>query len=123
MKTRILLVDDDPAFRRATARSLCKANFEVEECDNGQGALKAFDREWPDIVVTDIVMPDMEGIELIMTLRKRMRDVRIVAISGGGRNGPTQYLSTAKMAGASAIVEKPFDPETLIERIQSLLSE
>ena len=121
--SKILLVDDDPSFRKATARSLVKSGYEVVECENGEDALRALNQSKPDLVVTDIVMPDMEGIELIMALRKKAPDIKVIAISGGGRNEPTQYLTTAKMMGASASIAKPFEPDVLVSEIVRLLTE
>lgn len=122
-KHRVVLVDDDRRFRRATARLLEDADYHVIECENGVEGFKAVEAALPDLVITDIVMPEMEGLELTLSLRRNFPDLVIIAISGGGRNVPSQYLKMAGSMGATAVLEKPFEPEHLLDLISSSLGE
>lgn len=121
LKYRVVLVDDDDRFRRATARLLEDANYAVIECETGVQGVKAVDAAQPHAVVTDIVMPEMEGLELTLSLRRQYPELVIIAISGGGRNVPAQYLKMAQSMGANAVLEKPFEPEDLLALLAGAL--
>ena len=74
-----------------------------------------------DLLITDIVMPEKEGLEVLMELRKRQPPVKIIAISGGGRNSATDYLPIAKLMGASKVLAKPFSNDVLVAAINELV--
>ena len=121
IKPQILFVDDNDDFRDSMALILMKAGFRVTPAPNGRDALELYDENPADVIVTDLIMPDMEGLELIKELRRRNREARIIAISGDGRFRPDSYLEFAKRIGASSVLAKPFDPSKLIVMIKQLL--
>jgi CheY-like chemotaxis protein len=118
---RILLVDDDVSFRSMLREVLRRAGHEVREAGNGGEALAAFVRESSDLVVTDLVMPDQEGIETIIALRKLHPDLKIIAMSGGGRMNPSLNLEMAKRLGAARTLAKPFSHAEILEAIDGVL--
>ena len=110
----ILLVDDDALLRDALHKTLVRAGYDVEDASGGTEALKAFRRQPRDLVITDIVMVDGEGLDMIRALRKLDAHVKIIAMSGGGLGKPDDYLSLADKFGATTILPKPFSgPEVL----------
>jgi YesN/AraC family two-component response regulator len=110
---RILLVDDDEQFRRMLRKTLMKMGFEVIEARNGKEALEIYYKDPVDLVMTDIIMPEKEGLETIGALKGKHPGVRIVAMSGGGRGSSTDYLKLASMMGADRTILKPFSNEIL----------
>jgi CheY-like chemotaxis protein len=120
---RILVVDDDDAVREVLGESLEAAGHEVRTAADGGRAIRIA-AEWPpDVVVTDIVMPEKEGLETIIELRRTHPAVRIIAISGGGVVGPDDYLVPAEGLGADRCLAKPFRLGELSELIEELLAE
>jgi len=119
---RILLIDDDRAVRQMLSMLLAHAGYEVTEASNGFEGLDAIQQNEFDLVITDLIMPEKEGLETIMDMRKLYPDVKIIAMSGGGRGGADCYLQVAKRMGAKAIVSKPFRSSEMLEKVQSLLS-
>ena len=120
--TKVLLTDDNEAVRFALALALKKAGFDVVEADNGDEVMARDDLDDIDVVVTDILMPGKDGIELLMELRERVPDLPVIAISGGGRVSSEDYLETASVMGAVAVFNKPFNEKLLIEKIESLVA-
>lgn len=118
---RVLIVDDDAALRIALGRMLTDEGCEVVEAGDGGGALKALHLIAPDIILTDIVMPGMEGLELLLALRKFAKRPKIIAMSGGGR-APEDYLALATQFGANATLAKPFTKELLLDTITSVMA-
>lgn len=116
----ILLVDDDGAFRAAVCRALRTAGHAVEEAADGKEALKFIAAETPDILITDILMPNTDGIELTSAVKLAHPDVQILAISGRRQLGTVDLLMLASMLGADATLAKPFAPEQLLETIAAL---
>jgi CheY-like chemotaxis protein len=116
----VLVIDDD-AIARATVRAILEdAGYRVTCAENGRQGLKAFRESRPDVVVTDIVMPDKEGLETIVELRALWPNGPIIAISGGGRTGGADnYLELARGLGANAILRKPFEPADLLSCLRS----
>jgi len=94
----------------------------VTEAGDGRAALKLFDQARPDLVITDIVMPTMEGLEVLMELRKRPPPVKIIAMSGGSRKSAADYLDTARLMGAAKVLTKPFSTDVLLAAIDELLA-
>ncbi len=117
----ILLVEDDEAFRTMLRRALQRRGHSVIEAAEGGAALRTLESATVDLVITDIVMPDMEGIETIRALRRSHPDLQIIAMSGGGRVHPASYLDTAATFGAARVFSKPFDNEDLFAAIDELL--
>lgn len=120
---RILVVDDDDQVRTLLCLTLERAGYEVTGAADGAEALRVFEQEPVELVITDIVMPEKEGLETIMEFRKRQPELKIIAISGGGRIGPEEYLSLAKDLGASKAITKPVEQAELIGTVKELLGE
>jgi CheY-like chemotaxis protein len=121
--TKVLIIDDDPGVRTVIRQALEDENFEVVEAEDGRDGLKQFNAHHPAVVVTDIIMPNMEGVETIMALRKLAPDVRLVAISGGGRVGAKDFLNAAKRLGADRVLPKPFDDDELVAMVKELMAD
>jgi CheY-like chemotaxis protein len=117
----ILLIDDDEAFRSMLRRALQRRGYDVIEAAEGGAALRALSDATVDLVITDIIMPDMEGIETIQALRRTYPNLKIIAMSGGGRMQPDGYLEVAKAFGAFRVFSKPFDNEQLFAAIEEAL--
>lgn len=105
---RVLLVDDDAFVRHSLETVLRRQGCTVVAAENGKQALRLLAQGEYDWVVTDLVMPEMEGMELIREVRRQFPAVRILAMSGGGRVAPCNYLPMARMLGAHRVLEKPF---------------
>lgn len=118
MSKKFLIIDDDPQFGKFVTKGLEKAGFEVEFLTSGCDAIRDIRTLEPDIVLTDIVMPDSEGIEIIIAMREKGYSKPIVAMSGFS-NQSSSYLEAAKLLGANAALTKPFS----IEDIQSIANE
>ena len=116
-KPACLVVDDDPMVRDVVVRTLSSAGYPVEAASNGSEAVKIFTETPFPIVVTDIVMPEKEGIETILELRRIAPEVKILAISGGGRERGKEFLRYASRLGANAVLSKPFRKAELLEVI------
>lgn len=118
----ILLVDDDEQFRAMLHQTLEGAGYGVHGAANGKMALELYRRSPADLVVTDLVMPEQEGIQTIMDLRKINPEVKIIAISGGGRLGPRDYLVMAKLLGAKRTLAKPFRQADFLDAVVQTLA-
>lgn len=117
----ILVIDDDASVREVVSEMLRLAGHEVTMAENGREAMPKLSSTRFDLVITDLIMPEKEGIETISEIRRLDSDVPIVAISGGGRLGPGDYLETARYIGADATLAKPFTRQELLTTIDSLL--
>lgn len=118
----ILVVDDDPLIRSTLRMMLEIEGHEVIDAENGRRAEQIVARRRPDLMVTDILMPEQEGIETIISLRQAHKDLKILAISGGGRSRQMEFLRLAGKFGADATLEKPFDRSTFLAAIRPLLA-
>jgi DNA-binding response OmpR family regulator len=105
---KVLLIEDDPALLGLMAHAFSAAGYTTLIAENGRKGLRLLDAYKPDLVVTDIVMPEMEGIGAILQMRRRPRPPKIIAISGAGPGGRGDYLSWAKHLGADEVLAKPF---------------
>ena len=117
----ILIIDDDDARRRAMRRILERAGHSVREAPDGARGLALYREEAADVVVTDLIMPEKEGIETIIELREAYPGVRILAVSGGGTVDPDGPLTDARFLGADAALPKPFSVEDLQAAVARLL--
>ena len=118
---RILLIDDDDQIRKMLSQLLEGAGYEVIGAADGKQGIRLF-REAPcDVIITDIIMPEKEGIETIGELRRGFPDVKILAISGGGRLPADEYLRMAKSFGAHRTLAKPFEQKELLEALRELV--
>jgi DNA-binding response OmpR family regulator len=105
---RVLLIDDDLTLLGLMADAFTAAGYTTRTADNGRKGLLALETYEPDLVVTDIVMPEMEGIGAILQIKRKPRPPKIIAISGAGPGGRRDYLSWAKHLGADEVLAKPF---------------
>jgi CheY-like chemotaxis protein len=117
----ILIIDDDAPTRRMIGRTLVEAGHHVVEATDGVEGVRQFRASAPDLIVTDIIMPEQEGIQTIAEIRAMAESTSIIAISGGGVGGGQFYLNMAKGLGADATLAKPFRPSELISLINHLL--
>jgi two-component system chemotaxis response regulator CheY len=120
--SRILLVDDDELLRNMLRIFLEKMGHIVMEARNGKEAVRLFETEPPDLVLTDLVMPDQDGLETIPAMRRLRPEIKIIAMSGGSRFGPLDYLKIARQMGAVATLNKPFSNEALAQAIAQALA-
>ena len=118
----ILIIDDESMIRESLSNLFEREGYSVEIAVDGADGLKKFAANPARIVVTDIVMPDKEGIETINELRRAYPDVRIIAISGGGRRGNAQFLDVARKLGADAALAKPFTRAQITGLVRDLLN-
>lgn len=118
---RILLVDDEPLLRETLKIALQGAGHAVSVAQNGAAALVLLAAESFEVVVTDILMPETDGLEMIMRLRRASGNVRIIAMSGGGRTRNMDVLEFATSFGADAVMAKPFLPKQLISSVADLM--
>lgn len=117
---RILIIDDDAQVLDMLRQTLEREGHEVMDASNGNEGIRLY-RECPaDLIITDIVMPEKEGIETIMELKRDFPDVKIIAISGGGRIDPEEYLRMAKGLGALRTFAKPVEREKLLGAVREL---
>jgi len=117
---RILLIDDDANIRGILAEMLTTAGYEVVEASNGKEGVKLY-RDVPfDLVVTDLLMPEKDGLEVVMELRKDFPQVKIITLSGGGAYGNSS-LETSKALGAARTLRKPFREDQLLEAVREVL--
>ena len=121
MKT-ILIVEDDDNFRSMLRQMLERSGFGVIEAEDGLVGGRLYREKRPDLVLTDLIMPNKEGIELIVELRKDFPDIRIVAYSGGASFSPDPFLDAAIDLGAKCTLRKPFEQEDLIAAVEGSLS-
>lgn len=117
----VLLIEDDLTLLSSMAAHLSAEGAEVSAAADGRVGLARFMSGRPDVVVTDIVMPEREGLETIMEMKSARPDVRVLAISGGGRSGATPFLTLAKRLGADDVLAKPFRGAQLAGRIATLV--
>jgi len=118
---QILVIDDEQQIRSLLKKMLEREGFDVITASDGKEGMKLFSNATVDLVITDIVMPEKEGIEIIRELKKEHPGIPVIAISGGGRNSPESYLNVAKLLGAVAILQKPVEKETLMTAVTTAL--
>ena len=118
----VLLVDDDPDILEGLQSHFLSLGANVHTSSNGRDAIQEIERHMGvvDLVITDLIMPDSDGIELIIYLRHHFPETKIVAVSGGGMTEAMDYLESAKLLGANRILEKPFRQRELDELVQSI---
>jgi two-component system response regulator HydG len=119
---RALIIEDDPELRRLLKMSLEAAGIETLTAADGKRGLALMKDTRFDVVVTDILMPTMDGLEVIQAVRAGHKDVKIIAISGGGRKLPgPEVLGMAEMLGADAALTKPFTREELLATVDAVV--
>lgn len=120
---QILIIEDDSAIRSMLRRMFEQEGYDVADASNGKEGLKLFRKDPAKLVITDLIMPEKEGIETIIALRRDFPDLKIIAISGGGIIGPKDYLEIAKTLGADFTFTKPLELKELLEAVKELLEQ
>lgn len=118
---QILVIEDDTEVRGLLCSLLRRAGHEVTEAEDGQQGIHSYRNLKTDLIITDLFMPVKEGLETIVDLRKEFPGLKIIAISGGSREGSRNYLKVAQLCGAARIFNKPFDNADLLAAIDDLL--
>jgi DNA-binding NtrC family response regulator len=118
---RILIVEDEENIRKMLSQVLENLDHEINTASDGNKAVAFLNENEIDLVITDIVMPNREGLETIQEIRANWPDVKIIAMSGGGRVGNMNYLDMAKKMGAAAVLKKPFSMSQLRSTISEIL--
>ena len=118
---KILVIEDDVMLRNTIDKILRHGGFDVVMAEDGIRGMTSFRAERPDLVLTDIIMPEREGIATIVEIRRERPDAKIIAMSGGGRIGSADFLGMAKKLGANDIIPKPFLPQELLRRVRACL--
>lgn len=118
--TRVLVIDDDVLVRATFVDGLVRAGFDVAAAASGKEALGSLGESSFDVVVTDILMPEMDGIETIREIRMRHPAIAIVAVSGGGRIDAIQLLDFARELGADRIIAKPVHLADLVATVRDV---
>lgn len=120
---KILVIDDEPAVRYALTRILESSGFQVTTATDGLRGMSQFRLWQPDLVITDLIMPEQEGMQTIQQLRKIDPDVKILAISGGSRLVNVDFLQVARRLGADDVLAKPFNSQDLLFTVRRLLGQ
>src|ERR1700732_2229537 len=120
--TKILVIDDDVIVRETIVQILEDGGYQVLSAEDGKRGMAAFRSERPDLVITDIIMPEQEGIQTITEIRGVNPDAKIIAISGGGRIGNTDFLKIARVVGAMDVIPKPFAAGALLTIVENCLA-
>ena len=119
---RILIIDDDPQILDMLGQVLEREGYDIVKASNGREGIKLYRENPVDLIITDIIMPEKEGIETIFELRKDFPDLKIIAISGGGRIEPEEYLFVAQKLGVQRTFAKPIARAELLKAVRELLN-
>jgi len=117
----ILVIDDDPSIRNILYDILREDGHEVSLAENGNRGIELINKIPFDLVITDLIMPEKEGVETIIEIRNSSPGLRIIAVSGGGRISSQDYLSLAEKLGADMTMSKPFTPGQIKSAVDELL--
>ncbi len=117
----VLVIDDDLELKDMMVEMISREGYNAHGAGDGKEALKLINEKSFDLIITDIIMPEKEGIEMIIELKKKQPELKIIAISGGGKLGPEGYLDLASKLGADATFTKPVSRSELLEEIEKLI--
>jgi len=117
----VLVIDDDPAVLHSLASVFEACGIAIATARDGLAGLEAFRRISPAVVLTDIIMPEQDGIGAILQMRRERPGVKIIAMSGGGRIGKSDLLMIATQLGANSVIQKPFDASELVATVRGHL--
>ncbi len=120
---RILIIDDEDELRILLRQMLEHAGHDVTEAVNGAEGIELYERDLHELIITDIIMPEKEGVETIIALRRTDPELPIIAISGGGRLDATDFLTMAKKLGARHTLTKPFRRDQLLDAVSECLAQ
>lgn len=118
---QVLVIDDDRQVRETLHDVLKNAGYDVEVAVDGNHGLRYRDQHPVDVLITDILMPNKEGIETIAEFRKSYPGTKIIAVSGGGRAGNMDFLRMAQLLGADRTLEKPISADDLLNVVSDLV--
>ncbi len=118
---RILVIEDEAQMRKLLRQVLEDAGYEVEEAPDGLEGVRLYRENPADLIITDMIMPKKEGMETILDLKLEFPNVKIIAISGGGRVGAEPYLQIAEGFGAERVFRKPFDIKELLTAVDEIM--
>ena len=121
MERSVMIVEDDSALRELLRDALEKRKYTVISAADGREALAKFRPSVVDLVITDLLRPEEDGLMVIMKIREIKPSTRLIAISGGGMAGPGSYLQMASKLGADAVISKPFLPSELVMKVKEML--
>jgi DNA-binding response OmpR family regulator len=117
-RLRICLIDDDRMIREAAAMGLRDRGYEVLTAEDGAAGIELVRHEQPDLIITDVVMPEADGFEVLPRVRAEFPDLPVIVATGGGQNGTRLYLNMAAKFGADACLAKPFSVDELAETVE-----
>jgi len=118
---RILIIDDEPQIRSMLRLMLERDGYEVVQAPDGIEGIRLYRQNPSDLIITDLIMPNKDGIGMIIDLKKEFPEVKIIAMSGGGLNKPDGYLKGAKKLGAAYTLTKPIDREEMLRAVRDTL--
>ncbi|MBO7061894.1 response regulator [Fibrobacter sp.] len=119
--SKILIIDDDEQFNLMLKSALAIKGYEVDTASNGKEAMALYQSNVYDVIITDIIMPNVDGYEVILNLRRMGMADRIIAVSGGGRTAADDYLITAKHFNVAATFNKPVDLQALRAKVEEII--
>jgi len=132
MMAKILVIDDEEAVRFTVKEVLVRAGYDVDTADDGKEGIEKLRDSGADLVITDVIMPGIDGVAVLNHVRAEFENTPVIVISGGGNIAPMEYepsaiktnayLASAAIAGADATLTKPFDRKTLLGTVGDLLS-
>ena len=120
---RILIIDDESQIRSMLRLMLERVGYEVAEAPDGIEGIRQYRENPADLIITDLIMPNKDGIGMIIDLKKEFPKVKIIAMSGGGVNRPEGYLDGAKKLGATRTLTKPIDREEMLKAVKDSLQD
>lgn len=118
---RIIVIDDEEQILNLLKAMLEDKGYMVDTATNGHKGLVCISNNLPDLIICDIIMPEKEGVETIIEIRKKYPHLKIIAISGGGKNNLNDYLLMAKSIGASKTLSKPFRHKEILDAVEELI--
>jgi CheY-like chemotaxis protein len=120
---RILIIDDESQIRSMLRLMLERVGYEIAEAPDGIEGIRQYRENPADLIITDLIMPNKDGIGMIIDLKKEFPKVKIIAMSGGGVNRPEGYLDGAKKLGATRTLTKPIDREEMLKAVKESLND
>jgi len=120
---RILIIDDESQIRSMLRLMLERVGYEIAEAPDGIEGIRQYRENPADLIITDLIMPNKDGIGMIIDLKKEFPKVKIIAMSGGGVNRPEGYLDGAKKLGATRTLTKPIDREEMLKAVKDTLKD